>query len=244
MNDIKQYISVLDSERFGFKIAKLPYFIDDIECVISDLKVIDVKMIIIRLDATKTGEINYLESLGFQLKDVQLIYNYKLEKINISNNLLPREFNVRDYKLSDISQILDITKESFFNYGHYFNDKRLDAEKCLEVYIDWAKNCCYDKGVADNIIVAEKNNEIAGFLAFKHNKQNESTFACLGAVNSRFRNQGVFNIINSYGLNWAKSLGMKNVITNVLNTNFAVNNTYINLGFKIVKSEITMHYWL
>lgn len=239
---IDQYISLLDTKRFGFKIAKLNLYPEEPASLIAKLKEADVKLIIIRVEANDIVKINNLEKIGFLIKDVQLIYNYTLKneiRLNNQSNLILREYNV-----NDIPQIVKITKHSFNNYGHYFNDNKLDKIKCLELYIDWAKNCCINKNVADYVIVAEKDNEIAGYLAFKHFRDKNYTFASLGAVNPDFRKLGVFQAINIEGLNWARKLDFKNVRTNVLNTNYPVNSTYIDLGFKIINSEITMHYWI
>jgi ribosomal protein S18 acetylase RimI-like enzyme len=239
---INQYISLLDTKRFGFKIAKLNSYNNETISLIEKLKEEDVKLIIIRIEAADIESINNLEKIGFLIKDVQLIYNYTFNnqiKLNKHNGLILRESNE-----NDIPQIIEISKQSFNNYGHYFNDSKLDRVNCLEVYSDWAKNCCINKTVADYVIVAEKEKKIAGYLAFKHFKEENYTFASLGAVNPNFRKLGIFQAINIEGLNRAEKLGFKNVRTNVLNTNFPVNSTYIDLGFKIINSVITMHYWL
>lgn len=241
---IDEYISQLDTQRFGFKIAKLNLFNEDTALLIDKLKEVDVKMIIIRVDASDIEIINILEKIGFIVKDVQLIYNYVFKEDNEikyynKNNLILREFVE-----NDLPQIIEITRHSFNNYGHYFNDNKLDRVKCLEVYLDWAKNCCLNKTVADKVIVAEKDNKIAGYLAFKHFINENYTFASLGAVNPDFRKLGVFQAINIEGLKMARDLDLKSVRTNVLNTNYPVNGTYIDLGFKIIKSEITMHLWV
>ncbi|OQA48351.1 MAG: hypothetical protein BWY47_01060 [Bacteroidetes bacterium ADurb.Bin302] len=49
---IDEYISQLDTQRFGFKIAKLNLFNEDTALLIDKLKEVDVKMIIIRVDAS------------------------------------------------------------------------------------------------------------------------------------------------------------------------------------------------
>jgi ribosomal protein S18 acetylase RimI-like enzyme len=240
---IEEYISKLDSQKFGFLVARIPLFRDDFQKLISQLKDVGVKMIIVRLDASEISQINKLENFGFLVKDVQLEYKYNLDDNKKISLIDDQGFLLRDLDLKDIPQIKDITKKSFNNYGHYFADDRLDQEKCLEVYIDWSENCCTNKDFADKVIVAVLDNNIAGYLAFKNFVEEHYTFACLGAVNPKFRKLGVFNALNSYGLIWAKSIGLKSVTTNVLNTNYPVNGTYIDLGFKIIKSYITMHYW-
>lgn len=241
---VDQYISQLDSKRFGFNIAKLNFFSTDIKSLLSELRELDVKMIISRIDAMNLTVLNNLERNGFLIKDVQLIYNLKLSDYIIPRNDNRGDFILRDYCDKDLSQMVEVTKNSFDNYGHYFNDELLDRDKCLEVYSDWITNCCIDSNFADKIIVAEKDNKIAGYLVFKHYLNENYSFAMLGAVNPEFRKLGVFKAINLEGIKFAKENGIQNVRTNVLNTNYQVNGTYIDLGFKLIKSEITMHCWI
>jgi len=240
--DIEQYISKLDTDRFGFKIAKIDDFSANSE-IISKLKELGVKMIIARINSTDLNLVNFLEKKGFLIQDIHLIYNFSISDKGIDSKWKQNNLIVRDLKTEDIPEIIEITANSFKNYGHYFNDPLLPKDKNLEVYTDWANNCCINTSFANKVLVVVVNDKIAGYLAFKDNIEDNYTFAILGAVSPNFRKIGVFQALNKAGINYAMGKGLMNVRTAVLNTNFSVNGTYIELGFKIIKSEITLHYW-
>ena len=240
---MQDFLSELDTERFGFRVAKIPSDLDNPELVIRNLETLSTKLIIARVDLKNLVMINRLEKLGFLIKDTQLTFNYNLK------DYVPRHkrtgFSINSFKECYIKQIIEITEKSFNNYGHYFADEKLDRKKCLDIYIDWIKNCCYKKSFADNIIVAEKEGKLIGYLALKtyNNTDSKYTAGVIGAVAKEYRKEGVFQAINTASMNWAKSEGSERIENNVLITNFAVQNTYLKLKFSIIRSEVTMHYW-
>jgi hypothetical protein len=238
-----EFISELDSERFGFPVAKMPSDLENPELTIQNLKILATKLVITRVDLKNILMINRLEKLGFLIKDTQLTYNYNL------TDSTPRQLStglaLDSYKECYLKQLINVTKESFNNYGHYFADEKLDRKKCLEVYTDWIRNCCYDKSFSDKIIIAKKDSKAIGYLALKLFNESSVKYAAgvIGAVAPEHRKGGVFQAINIESLNWAKIQGCTRVENNVLATNFPVQNAYINLKYKIIRSEVTMHYW-
>jgi predicted acetyltransferase len=237
------YISKLDSERFGFIVAKLSGNIEKPELIIKGLKEFSTRLVIARIDFTNINVINQLERIGFIYKDAQITFNF-----NLKNNLPEinhNQFSLVPFNVKQIPELIAITKRSFINYGHYFADERLDKNKCSEIYIDWIKRCCETNETADEIIVAEKDNIVIGYLAIKkHYTNNEKYIAgVIGAVSPEHRNMGVFRAINIESLHLASKMGIDRVENNVLVTNFPVMKTYTSLGYNILRSEITMHYW-
>src|SRR3989339_626749 len=129
---MKNLISDLDSNRFGFLIAKQTNFDlpqKDVEKFLIDN---NVKLLICRLDNIEFDRINSLEKLGYQIKDFQITYNFDLRndiKVeNYNDNIIFRSF-----KKEDISDIKKISKESFQKYGHYAANDKLDKNKCTEI---------------------------------------------------------------------------------------------------------------
>ncbi len=237
------YISKLDSERFGFPIAKLPTNIENPELIINDLRTLSTRLIIARIDLANMKLINELERIGFQYKDVQVTFSFNL------HNRIPEktsnQFSLVSFNDRHLTEMTEMTRKSFNNYGHYFADDKLDRQKCSEIYTDWIQRCCVNKEIADEIIVAEKDNTAIGYLAVKkHSAKNEKYIAgVIGAVSPAFRKLGVFQAINIESLHLALDLGLDRIENNVLVTNFPVMKTYTSLGYSIIKSEITMHYW-
>lgn len=240
---MSKYISDLDTLRFGFPVAKLRNSNDTSEEILFNLKNEGVKLIIARIDAANLNGINKLEKQGFLIKDIQLIYNYSLKnEIPVISN---SKYTYRTSSVDDVGQIADIARQSFWNYGHYFADERLDKKKCLEIYIDWAVRSILNKKIADQVIVSEINGKVVGYLSFKVYSDEYESFAAgvIGAVTPEHRKNGVFQQINIEGLKWAKNIGLQRLENQVLINNFSVNKTYTTLGFYVIRSEITLHYW-
>ena len=240
---MSNYISQLDSERFGFLVAKITDNVENPELVVRELKKKSTKLIIARINSSNIRLINHLEEIGFIYKDAQVTFNF-----NLQNKLPPKnieQFSLVSFNDKHLSQIIEITGTSFNNYGHYFADDKLDKQKCNEIYIDWIRRCCYNKDIADEIIVAEKNNVAIGYLAIKIFDINNMKYVAglIGAVATDYRKLGVFQAINIESLYLAASLGVNRVENNVLITNIPVMKTYTSLCYNIIRSEITMHFW-
>ena len=245
IDSAKKLISVLDTQRFGFNIAKISDEVDDLPGLLNVLRNLEVKLVIARIDFKNTYFINQLEQAGFLHKDGQLTFNFDL-KNNIpekeSYEFLLISENYREYE----DQLISLTKASFNNYGHYFLNEKLDKSKCLDIYTDWIRRCCYDKNVADNIVIAVKDGLVCGYLAMKIKQSSDEKFVAgvIGAVSPQYRKLGVFRAINIESLIWTKSMNASRLECNVLLTNYPVMKTYTNLCWQIIRSETTMHCWI
>lgn len=242
--------SKIDSDRFGIKVGKITEnFFDDKRSIVDGVKHFienDFELILARIDFSRINIINGLEKCGFMIKDAQstLIYPLKNNEIKI----IPKKdlFNVREFKISDIDALVNITLMSFNKYGHYSADERLNGKDCLDAYIDWVRNCCINEKVADKIFVAELNDEIIGYLSFKTNSIADKKYASgvVGAVNPDFRNKGVFRDIAIAGLEWGLENNFDWEEHNVLANNFPVNKSFTKIGFRPNKFMITLHGWM
>jgi len=240
---MNKLISNLDTERFGFSVAKISHHIENPDLIVEELKKLSTKLIIARVDFRNIKLINQLEKIGFLFKDAQVTFSFDLQ--NKLPDQVHNDFNLTAYNDRHFSKIIEMTKSSFKDYGHYFADDKLDKEKCLEVYVDWIKRCCENKEVADTIVVAEKEKNAIGYLALKTYNADKDRYVAgvIGAVDPQYRKMGIFQAINIESLYLSKKLGLNRVENNVLITNYPVMKTYTNLSYKIIKSEITLHYW-
>lgn len=238
------YISELDTNLFGFKVAKLNKQSPDYVSIIENFKRSGVKMILSRVDANDLNYVNKLEEHGFLIKDIQLTYSFNLSQ-KTPNTVTKYPFSIVPYNVSHFNELLEITRDSFNGYGHYFADERLDKNCCAKIYPDWLRRCCTDSTLSDYIFVAEKDNVAIGFLVAKlvTNKDEKVMVGVIGAVSSKHRNLNVFQALNIYSLETARREGMNRVENNVLINNIPVITAYSKLSFQIVRSEITMHYW-
>lgn len=244
--DIKNYISELDSSRFGFKIAKVNDFDLHPETTLLFLKENGVKLVLSKVSLDNFKLINVLEKNNFSIKDIQVTYKFDLKNY-VKNSLhLNSEYILRDAEQRDINELQEIATESFNNYGHYFEDEKLDRDKCNCIYSDWIKRSCESKEVADKIIVAEHKKKIIGFLSFKiyEGKVHRYGAGGIGAVAKEYRNKDVFKMITIEGFNWGADNNLDWEEHNVQINNYPVNRSFSKLGFKIYKSFVTMHNWI
>lgn len=240
------FISSIDTARFGFKIAKInnPNFLD--YKTILSLKQEGVHLIMSRVPSENIQLINQMEDWGYRVKDVQLTYKFDLQSNDIQYQYLNKELIVREGLPKDIDKLRIIAEDCFWNYGHYFADKNLDKSNCMEVYKDWTQRAVLDKTVAGKIFVAEKNDEVIGYLFFRIDELNQKRYAYsgLGAVYSKSRGKNVFSTLCIRALEWGRSQNHDWQEHNVLNINYPVNKVFAKLGFSNYKSETTMHLWL
>src|SRR5437588_8541868 len=107
-----------------------------------------------------------MESLGFSLMDTLVYYTFDLVKRAIPDDS-PRA-RVRKFVPGDKPQIETVAAAAFEGYyGHYHADSRLDRSKCDEGYVSWAVRSCISKQVAAEVLVAERDNRIIGFLTLR-----------------------------------------------------------------------------
>jgi len=244
----EKYFSKLDSERFGIKVAKINDFGEDTDLILRELQRSDYKLVLSKIEADKIELMNKLEDFGFRIKDGQVTYKYDMSRFdkNLLEYISDPSVILRSHEKKDIDQIVKLTKNSFYNYGHYAADDKLDKNKCRDIYTDWAYRSCTDPKVADKVFVAEIEGVVAGYLAFKNFGTGEDIYTAgvLGAVSDKFRGKDIFRKITVKALEWGLEKKFKWEEHNVLINNYPVNRSFSRLGFVVFKSFYTLHCWL
>lgn len=244
---MEMYISKLDCERFGYKIAKIDSWEHlDILGLVKQLRDAGVKLVIAKINSAQLPIINILEDLGFRIKDTQVTYKYDIKKLDFNISSLHSDFKIRTSMEHDVNEMISIARESFAEYGHYFADKRLDKKHCHEIYPDWARRSCLDKTVSDKIFVAVVEEKVVGFLSFKIHLKNAEKYAVggMGAVAKACRKYGIFDKLVKHGISWGADIGLTWEEHNVLTNNYSVNRIFSRAGFVINNSFMTLHGWL
>jgi hypothetical protein len=244
--ELHAWISPLDTARFGIPIAKINDETALHEDTLRALRDAGVKMIISRVDSRKIALLNHLEAMGFRIKDVQLTWRFDLNKQEIRYDYLNPEIVVREATEHDIPALQQVAELSFWNYGHYFADDRLDKTACIEVYRDWTARAVRDKQVAEKFFVACLGDTIAGMLFMGLKMEGAETFAFAGmaAVSPDYRENNIVSTLAINSLEWGKLEYHTWQEHNVLHINFPVNRVLSKLDFRTYKSETTLHCWL
>lgn len=245
MLNLEDYISRLDTQRFGFKVARVEFHSEDeVSEIVSYLNEQGFVLIITKVNCKDIHLINQLEESGFRTMDFQLAYDYYGSKSK-ENQVDQSVYPVREIERSDVPQLIQIAQDSFTGFGHYCADKRLPQDTCLEIYKDWTRNVCTIKDFADVVFAAYDVSTPIGFFAFKKIKASnagEST-GVIGAVSAKYEGKNAFQSLILKGIEWSASKNLRLTDCRVHSTNYPVNRAFAKLGFRIVSSYITMHHW-
>lgn len=242
-----KFISALDTARFGFPIAKIDVFDNNLTSDLQALREEGCRLVMSKVSLHDLEQVHRLEALGFRLMDTQSTYHFDLSRISDGQlSVLSPDVVIAPFSAHQMASIIALGEESFQGYGHYFADAKLNRKSCLAVYSDWAARSCDNLKVADIMFVAEIDGIVAGFLSFKKFESSSGNYATggIGAVSSNFRGRDVFKMLTVSGLQWGAAQGLMWEEHNVLSTNYPVNKSFSSLGFRITHAFSTFHLWL
>jgi len=214
MNTVSSHVflSDIDRERFGIQTARSPKVtMETLSAILDFCYAHGVKFLIARCDADETKTVQAMELNGFFLTDTLLYYQCDLKdipKIPVSPKVL-----VRPVCAGEEEMVKSLAAESFQGYvGHYHADPRLSREKCDETYASWAYRSCTIGDLADEVLVAEQNGSLAGFITLKINTPEEGQMV-LNAVHPEAQGSGVYFALVSAAKEWCFQRGVIRVIT-------------------------------
>ena len=136
-----------------------------------------------------------------------------------------------------------IAAESFRGFfGHYHADPRLDRAKCDETYVSWAVRSCVLREIADEVLVAELERNIVGFISLRLNNPEEGE-GILNFVVPRVQGRGIYRHLLVGGMEWCLSKGATCMIISTQIINVAVQKVWTRLGYELTHSYYTFHKW-
>lgn len=157
--------SLIDSSRFGIAVGKVQIkSCTEIQSYLDCSRAEGLDLLIARSAADNFVTVHKLEEAGFRLMDTLLYFRRPLAKPS------PQAAGfIRIARESDIDSLVAVAKVSFRDYpNHYRADRRLPRELTDAIYPDWAHQSLLDQPtVADQVLVAEIDGEIAGFGTLK-----------------------------------------------------------------------------
>jgi GNAT superfamily N-acetyltransferase len=244
MNSISPHIflSDIDKERFGIQTARaLKVTLETLNYVMEFCNEHAVKFLIARCDADDTKTAQLMEFNGFFITDTLLYYQCDMQAE--SQSFLSPEVLVRPVCSGEEEMVKHLAAESFRGYkGHYHADPLLDRKKCDEAYSSWAYRLCTNGEFADQILVAELNGSLAGFIALKINIQEEGQMV-LNAVHPDAQGAGVYSALVSAAKEWCFHRGVKRITTSTQLPNRAVQKVWVRQGFWLTNAVYTFHKW-
>jgi ribosomal protein S18 acetylase RimI-like enzyme len=233
--------SEIDSERFGVRVARAQVEGKDLRRIINFCVAEQIRLLIARCATEELRTIQEMETLGFLLMDTLVYYSFDLTKRTIPDDA--SSAHVRKFERDDAAQVEAAAAAAFKGYfGHYHADSRLDQGKCDEGYVSWAVRSCTSKQVATEVLVAEKDKRIVGFLTLRLNSPKEMEGLLFGVV-PEGRGIGVGRSLMVNGLQLCKKQQVKRMLISTQVTNVAVQRVWCRVGFEPAHSFYTLHKW-
>lgn len=245
-----------DSSYFGLPMAGLHILIngDDPEKVFSTADYLltqalswtrsaGFKHLSLRIDVEEHSVIRALEQHGFRLMDTLITHAYDHRRAKIGGQA--SQYHVRSYSRDDYDTILEIADLCYRNYQSRFSlDPCLPRDLAQGFYREWSKNCCAGL-LAEEILVAEKEEKIVGFLAYR---RNPDLFRHTGI---RVMGSGLAGFLPRHVRAYSDLLseGIKRdpcVIGDFESqlTNFTVQRLWQPFNFSMVRAKHSFHCWL
>jgi len=232
-----------DSEHFGVKIGKyIPHAPEDISSDMERARAEGYNLLITRISTNEIEIVNALEKNGFELKDTIVHYKVNLERTEYFPSA--SAFNIREARIEDAPVVREIAKRTFKDYiGHFHKDKRLEKDKCDELYAKWAENSVKDKNIAEAVLIAEEDHRILGFATIKIISEHESQGILFGTA-PEAQGRGVYTTLIREAINWSKRRNLKEFIYGTQVDNYVVQNVFMKVGGEIYRSFYTLHCWI
>lgn len=223
-----------DSQHFGIKVGKL--MLDqgtrsgEVRSLIQERS---YDCIISRVAGDELEKIHVLEENGFRLMDIQAVLRLELEGDTVSP---PITFEIVPCTPDDLDTVTKIARNAFGS-DHFHVDRRFDSERVDEMYEKWVRKCFAEKY---DMTLAKMDGAIAGFHAAK--VEGASAYIELVAVTENYRGRGVAKALV---LDFLRRVGRKARVVDVRTqiTNLPAIRLYEGLGFKMVSSLLTFHWW-
>jgi ribosomal protein S18 acetylase RimI-like enzyme len=233
--------SEVDSERFGIRVARAHVAAENLSQVLDFCAAKRINLLIARCATMELCTAQKMESLGFSLMDTLVYYIFDLVKRAIPDDS-PRA-RVRQFVPEDKPQIETVAAAAFEGYyGHHHADSRLDRSKCDEGYVSWAVRSCTSKQVAAEVLVAERDNKIIGFVTLRLNTPEVGEGVLFGVAPEE-QGIGIGRSLIVDGLEWCKEQQAKRMVISTQVTNVAVQKVWCRVGFEPAHSYYASHKW-
>lgn len=234
--------SAIDEARFGIRVARNHALTEEtLEETLAFCREQAIDMLIARTPSQAIRFVQQLESLGFQLMDTLVYYRRDLTRTPLPE---PQDAAlIRPVRSGEEAAVREIAAQAFQGYfGHYHADPRLDQAACDAAYISWAERSCVDRSVANEVLVAELEGELVGFLTLRVNAPHELEIV-LNGVSVRAQKRGVYRDLVAHAIRYCAAQQAQQLIVSTQITNLAVQKVWVRLGFEPMQFYYTFHKW-
>jgi GNAT superfamily N-acetyltransferase len=242
INSLNLHLSAIDEERFGIRSARAySLTLDQLPYVLEFCRSNQVKFLIARCQVHELQTVQAMGEQGFALMDTLFYYARRL-----ANAPIPPQADtliIRPVRPDEAEQVSVLTAKVFRGYrGHYHADPRLDQVKCDEVYESWAYRSCISREVADEVLVAEREGVVVGFITLKIHNPIEGEGPLYG-VDPSIQGHGIGRNLVIGALRWFESQGIQKMLISTQITNLSSQKVWVRLGFEPIQAQYTFHKW-
>lgn len=241
-----------DSELLGRKCGRFEIYTTDRITASDQLKKViqsamqfaikdNFQHLYVRVPSSWFAVANVLSKIGFLYTDGLLLFSIDLNKSKVKSDCEM----VRIASQSDLNSCVNLAKNSF-RQTRFHSDPSISYTEAESIYEQWVRNSF--STAADSVVIAEINQQIAGFVTCKHQHDTyEITgkrFGTIGLVATaeKFRGQGVGKIVTFGALDWFVSQGIDLVEVGTQISNMPASRLYEACGFKLTSTSLTFHW--
>ncbi len=224
-----------DSNLFNYYVAELN-LINEINFETLKRELVDKQIKLLYIYPQNESTKIQLEAQNFKPIDTKVVFEKPVENNNINSNILVQSYSERKYH----TELFQLAKMSG-KYSRFRTDCNFTNNEFEKLYYDWI-NKSIMKQIADDVLINEIENKIAGFITYKIN--NEALTIGLIAVNETSRKMGIGKSLLEKVNNIAYLNGIKkiNVATQFENTTAMC--FYKKNGFAVIKKQEVYHLWV
>ena len=232
----------LAKKRFGMKAGKVANVSkDSLPSIIQWCRGQGVSLLVARCATDDLPTAQAMEQEGFLLMDT-LVYSSR----DLLDDPVPQDNGpavIRAAKRDEAQRIEKIAGDTFRGFsGHWHADQRLDNATCDDIYSEWAYRTCLSQEPQCPVLVAELDQEIAGFATMRLNDPTEGE-GVLSGVAPAFRRRGVHRSLMIGRLRWFQEHGAERMVISTQITNIAAQRSWLRVGFKPSHAVYTFHKW-
>ncbi|MBI2421420.1 MAG: GNAT family N-acetyltransferase [Candidatus Hydrogenedentes bacterium] len=235
-------LSTIDTERWGVQSARARNVLSsNLSKALQFCEEHSVKFLTARCPTSELKSAQDMEQAGFQLMDTLVYYSRKLDAVTIPEDT--GQVLIRPVRSGDEDQVRSVASDSFKGYfGHYHADPRLNRKDCDDTYTSWAYRSCISRDVADEVLIADMNGDVAGFATLRLNSPEECEGVLFGVAPSA-QGKGIYRSFMIQAMHWGIAQGRTRMIVSTQVNNIAVQKVWTRVGFEPSSSYYTFHKW-
>lgn len=204
-----------------------------------------------KVQPLQIAAIHALERHGFLLMDTLLDFFFDYSRAPFDKISPPQRLDGLQVRLAvpeDLPELLTLTETAFAkHFGRYNSDPKMPVGTGTKVYQEWVRSSF--EGAADWILIAEVNNQIAGYSVWKkasplEMKHSFDIARCtLAAIRPEFFGHGLYTTLTFEGMRIARQFanhldGPAHV------SHYPVHRAMLKLGWKLAGVRHSFHKWL